>query len=117
MPKCAFCGTQIEKGTGKLFIYNSGKSDYFCTNKCEKNLLVLKRKPLKIRWTEAYRKEHKKGLKEEVPKAEKKVVKAPEVKEEPKAEKTKDSKDSGPASEEQKPVEEVPKAKIEEKKE
>ena len=28
--------------------------------KCEKNLLKLKRKPLKIKWTDAYRKEHKK---------------------------------------------------------
>ena len=102
MPKCAFCGSQIEKGTGKLFIYNSGKSDYFCTNKCEKNLLVLKRKPLKIRWTEAYRKEHKKDQKEEKveKKAEPKVEKVPKVenpvgkKEEPKEEpKVKENKE------------------------
>lgn len=60
MPKCNFCGTPIEKGTGKIFVYSSGKVLNFCSGKCEKNLLKLKRKPLKIRWTEAYRKEHKK---------------------------------------------------------
>ena len=96
MPKCAFCGNQIKKGTGKLFIYNSGKTDYFCSHKCETNLLVLKRKPLKIRWTEAYRKEHKKGLKEEVPKAEEKLAKVSKEKvvKEPKAEKAPKVKDA-----------------------
>ena len=61
MPKCTFCGIQIQKGTGKLFIYTSGKQANFCSNKCEKHLLKLKRKPLKVRWTEAYRNEHNKG--------------------------------------------------------
>ena len=63
MPKCTFCSTQIEKGTGKMFVYVSGKIDYFCSNKCEKNALKLKRDPLRVRWTEHYRKEHKKGAK------------------------------------------------------
>jgi len=60
MPKCSFCGKSIPKGTGKTFVFTSGKINYFCKNKCEKNMLKLKRKPLKIRWTGAYRKEHKK---------------------------------------------------------
>jgi large subunit ribosomal protein L24e len=116
MPKCAFCGNQVEKGTGKMFIYNSGKNDYFCSNKCEKNLLVLKRKPLKIRWTEAYRKEHKKGLKEEAPIAKKAVTESkdsessakpaePKVEEAPKVEAK--VEETTPKTEEQKPVEEV----------
>ena len=125
MPKCAFCGNQVEKGTGKLFIYNSGKADSFCSNKCEQNLLVLKRKPLKIRWTEAYRKEHKKDQKE-APKAEEKPVEKvkekpqPEVKEEPKVEEAPkevtESKNSESSDKPAEPkVEEAPKA--EEKKE
>lgn len=61
MPKCNFCGKSIEQGTGKMFVYNSGKIDNFCSNKCEKNLHKLKRKPLKVRWTESYRQEHKKS--------------------------------------------------------
>ena len=61
MPKCTFCGNQIEKGTGKMFVFVSGKIDYYCSNKCEKNIQKLKRDPLRVRWTEHYRKEHKKG--------------------------------------------------------
>ncbi|MBS3166075.1 hypothetical protein J4444_03045 [Candidatus Woesearchaeota archaeon] len=58
MPKCSFCGEQIERGTGKMFVYVSGKIDYFCTNKCEKNLFKLKHKPLQTKWTAKYREEH-----------------------------------------------------------
>ncbi len=61
MPNCTFCGINIEKGTGKLFVYTSGKTANFCSNKCEKNLLQLKRKPVRTKWTAEYRKEHKKG--------------------------------------------------------
>ncbi len=60
MPKCTFCGTSIKKGTGKIYAYASGKINNFCSMKCEKNLLKLGRKSLKVKWTEAYRKEHKK---------------------------------------------------------
>jgi len=61
MAKCSFCGEQIEKGTGKMLVYTSGKIDYFCSTKCEKNQRKLKRKPVKARWTEAARAEKKKG--------------------------------------------------------
>lgn len=65
MPKCTFCGNSIEKGTGKMFVYTSGKIAYFCSMKCEKNLLKLKRKPLKVKWTEPYRNENRKEMKVE----------------------------------------------------
>jgi len=65
MPKCNFCGLSINKGTGKMFVYSNGKVLNFCSMKCEKNLFKLNRKPLQIKWTEAYRKEHKKGEKKE----------------------------------------------------
>ena len=45
-----------------MYVYISGKIDYYCSNKCEKNNLKLNRKPLQVRWTEAYRTEHKKGV-------------------------------------------------------
>ena len=64
MPRCSFCGTSIKKGTGKIYVYASGKINNFCSMKCEKNLLKLGRKPLKVKWTEPYRKEHKKVSKE-----------------------------------------------------
>ena len=86
MVKCSFCQKSIEKGTGKMFVYASGKIINFCTNKCEKNLLKLKRKPLKVKWTGAYQQEKQK----KVPKKEtKKVVKEDKIKEEPKVEEKK----------------------------
>jgi len=50
MAKCSFCGEEIEKGTGKVYVYKTGKVDRFCSNKCEKNLLKLNRKPAKMNW-------------------------------------------------------------------
>ena len=58
MPKCSFCGHDLDRGTGKLLIWNSGKQDFFCSNRCEKNLLKLKRTPLQTPWTKKYRAEH-----------------------------------------------------------
>lgn len=62
MVKCSFCGQNLKPGYGKMFVKKDGKIFYFCSNKCEKNLLKLRRKPIKIRWTEAYRKEKTKRL-------------------------------------------------------
>jgi len=47
----------IEKGTGKMFIKTDGKILYFCSTKCEKNLLKLKRKPREHKWTKMSRDE------------------------------------------------------------
>ncbi len=52
--KCSFCGQEIEKGTGKVFVKNDGKIYYFCSSKCEKSFR-MKRNPRKIRWTETSR--------------------------------------------------------------
>ena len=60
MAKCTFCGTPITPGTGVMFVYLTGKIANFCSRKCEKNLLYLKRKPMETAWTQEYRKEHKK---------------------------------------------------------
>jgi large subunit ribosomal protein L24e len=54
--KCSFCGKEIPKGTGKMLIKNDGKILYFCSRKCEKNMIILKRDPKKIKWTEEFRK-------------------------------------------------------------
>ena len=52
--KCSFCGKEITKGTGKMYVKKDAKILYFCTNKCEKNALKLKRKPRKLKWTEHF---------------------------------------------------------------
>jgi len=56
MVKCSFCGNVITKGTGKMFVKKDGKIFYFCSSKCEKNLLKLKRKPRDFKWTKSYEK-------------------------------------------------------------
>lgn len=54
--ECSFCGKKISKGKGKMFVKNDGKVLYFCSRKCEKSLLILKRVPKKVKWTKEYRK-------------------------------------------------------------
>ncbi len=56
MAKCSFCGYDIELGTGKLYVELDGKVLYFCSNKCEKNMLKLGRNPRYIKWTKSYQK-------------------------------------------------------------
>jgi large subunit ribosomal protein L24e len=60
MPKCNFCGKNIEEGTGKMVVQTTGKILRFCSSKCEKNLLKLKRKPRDFKWTESYERTSKK---------------------------------------------------------
>jgi large subunit ribosomal protein L24e len=60
--KCSFCSTEIEKGTGKIYVKKDGKMFYFCSSKCEKNLLKLKRKPRTTTWTGEFH-DTKKGVK------------------------------------------------------
>jgi len=54
MAKCSFCGYVIEQGTGKLFVTTSGRALNFCSMKCEKNQLKLKRIPRNFKWTKFY---------------------------------------------------------------
>jgi len=56
MVDCSFCGKKIEKGTGIMFVYSTGKVSYFCSRKCEKNLHKLKRKPRKVKWSKFFEK-------------------------------------------------------------
>lgn len=47
--KCSFCKNNIEQGTGKMFVKNTGEIFYFCSSKCEKNS-NLGRIPRKVKW-------------------------------------------------------------------
>jgi ribosomal protein L24E len=62
MPKCSFSGEDIKKGTGIMYVLKDGKALNFKNRKCLKNYLELKRKPLKTKWTEQYRKEKAKRI-------------------------------------------------------
>jgi len=51
--KCSFCGKQIEPGTGLLLVRNDGALLWFCSSKCKKNALELKRNPRKVKWVKS----------------------------------------------------------------
>ena len=53
---CSFCGNEIEPGTGKIFVKKDGTVFNFCKNKCQKNMLALKRIPRRVRWSKHYAK-------------------------------------------------------------
>ncbi len=60
MVKCTFCGNDLNLGTGKMYVKSDGKIFYFCSGKCEKNMLKLKRKPRNVKWTEIAKTEKRK---------------------------------------------------------
>jgi large subunit ribosomal protein L24e len=53
---CSFCGNEIEPGTGKMYIKKDATIFFFCSNKCQKNMVKLKRVPRRVRWTNRYEK-------------------------------------------------------------
>ena len=57
---CTFCSEEIEKGRGKMFVKNDGKIFRFCSTKCERNMLKLKRVGRKMKWVSKKGKEAKK---------------------------------------------------------
>ena len=60
---CSFCGNDIEPGTGSMFIRRDGTIHFFCSSKCERNLLNLGRQARWVPWTKHFRRA--KGLVEE----------------------------------------------------
>lgn len=52
MAKCSFCSASIESGTGKMIIQTTGKISWYCSRRCEKNAVKLRRDPRKFRWAQ-----------------------------------------------------------------
>jgi large subunit ribosomal protein L24e len=50
MAICTFCNKKIPDGTGIIYVKKDGKSYNFCSSKCEKNMLKLKRKSIRVKW-------------------------------------------------------------------
>ena len=50
--KCSFSGEEIPLGTGKMYVKKDGTILWFSSSKAQKNMLKLKRKANKVRWTE-----------------------------------------------------------------
>ena len=51
---CNFCNRPVPKGAGTMLAKNDGTVLWFCSSKCKKNALVLKRDPRKYKWTKKY---------------------------------------------------------------
>ena len=51
---CSFCNRSVAKGSGTMIAKNDGTELWFCSSKCKKNALVLKRDPRKLKWTKKY---------------------------------------------------------------
>jgi len=47
---CSYCGGIIEPGTGIMYVTKRGDILWFCSSKCFKNFLKLRRKPAKVTW-------------------------------------------------------------------
>lgn len=54
MVDCSFCKEEINPGTGLMYVKKDGSIFNFCSRKCEKNKIKLKRKARKLKWTKAY---------------------------------------------------------------
>ncbi|MFH1221591.1 MAG: 50S ribosomal protein L24e [Candidatus Micrarchaeota archaeon] len=56
MAICAFCGSDVARGQGILYVKKDGTTFLFCASKCRKNQLGLKREGRRQKWTVASRK-------------------------------------------------------------
>ena len=50
MPRCSFCRQNYEFPRGLSLILNDGNIFYFCSSKCRKNQMDLKRDSKKVNW-------------------------------------------------------------------
>jgi len=57
--KCSFCGDDFPLGTGMMYVKNDGSVLWFCSSKCRKSSLKLRRDARKLKWTKYFGKEEK----------------------------------------------------------
>jgi len=50
MPRCSFCKQNYEFPRGLTLVLNDGNIIYFCSGKCRKNMLHLRRDNKKVNW-------------------------------------------------------------------
>ncbi len=51
---CSFCYRSVAKVSGTMLVKNDGTVFWFCSSKCRKNMLILKRDSRKLKWTKKY---------------------------------------------------------------
>ena len=62
MIKCTFCGKEEHAFKGMTLIKNDGSVSFFCSSKCRKNTLKLKRDKRRLKWTVSYHEERAKAI-------------------------------------------------------
>lgn len=55
MVNCSFCAEGLARGTGLIYVKKDGTLFYFCSSKCRKNQLHLRREGRRKKWTKAAR--------------------------------------------------------------
>ena len=55
--KCSFCEKDMPRGTGKTVVKKDNTVVFLCSRKCEKNLMHLKRNPVRVGWTGKFARE------------------------------------------------------------
>jgi large subunit ribosomal protein L24e len=50
MPRCSFCKKNYEFPRGLSLVLNDGNILYYCSSKCRKNMLKLRRDNKKVNW-------------------------------------------------------------------
>lgn len=54
MVDCSFCGTNINQGTGKMYVKKDGTAFYFCSSKCQNAQVKRKFKARITPWTKLF---------------------------------------------------------------
>jgi large subunit ribosomal protein L24e len=49
--KCSFCNRDMNVGTGLVYVKNDGTILRFCSSKCRKNMIELKRASRHHKWS------------------------------------------------------------------
>lgn len=73
MVKCVFCGRDEQHFKGVHLIKNDGSVNYFCSSKCRRNALKLKRDKRRLKWASAYGEEKTKAAARELKMSSKKI--------------------------------------------
>ncbi|UCH37161.1 MAG: 50S ribosomal protein L24e [Candidatus Bathyarchaeota archaeon] len=51
---CTFCMKEFSAGYGMMYVKNDGTILRFCSSKCRRSMIDLKRDPRKLKWTNRY---------------------------------------------------------------
>lgn len=62
MENCSFCGSTIPPATGKMYVRKDARILWFCSRRCEKNLLKLGRNPRTTTFTAEAKKAKKQRM-------------------------------------------------------